>query len=242
MKHVDELSRLAQSSLEQLGVHIADPGALSTCIDHLLWVLEVSRNMNLTSVVDPEEALRVHLVDSLAALPEIGAAPSEGRMVDIGTGGGFPGLPLAVVSGRNAVLLDSVAKKAAAVGDFVAARGIGNVEMFAGRSEAFAAEAGPTASVVVARAVAELSVLVELAAPLLHIGGHLVALKGRPQDLERSRGAAAALLVGMELVSERSYCLPGGGEDRSVLVFRKVGPASLELPRRPGMAKKRPLA
>jgi 16S rRNA (guanine527-N7)-methyltransferase len=109
------------------------------------------------------------------------------------------------------------------------------------RAEEYAAQHPGLASVVVARAVAELAVLAEYAAPLLTEGGHFVAMKGELSESERSAGERAARIAGLERVSERHYELPAGGEKRAVVVFARIGAPEVDLPRRPGRASKRPL-
>ena len=125
------------------------------------------------------DAVRLHIVDSLMVLPEIGDAP-DGMMIDLGSGAGFPGVPLALACGRSTLLLDSVGKKARAVRSFLVELGLdGKVDVYPRRAEEMELDPSNRAAVVVARAVSSLPSLVELASPLLRQGGWLVAMKGR---------------------------------------------------------------
>lgn len=194
----------------------------------------------LTAVRTAEEALGLHVLDSLSAAGEV-VRSVPGRVADLGTGAGFPGIPLAVATGREVVLVESVAKKARFLREAVAELGLG-CTVFHGRSEGLARREPGGFAVVVARAVAELPVLVELAAPLLSPRGRLIAMKGSAAESEIERGAAAGLLAGMELQGVVPVRVPGVHAARVLVVFRRVGDPARALPRRDGMAKKRPLA
>jgi 16S rRNA (guanine527-N7)-methyltransferase len=218
-----------------------DPAGAELLLDHLAWLLHTTALINLTAITDPRTALRLHLIDSLTALPEVVGAP-DGPLLDIGTGGGYPGFPLAVASGRDAVLLDSVGKKAHALAAFLVDRGITSVTTVPSRAEEYAVEAVGDFSVVVARAVGSLASLVELAAPLLKQPGVFVALKGRLDEAELERGNKAGQQVGLTLTAARTLELPGGRESRTVLTYTRTHRPSLTLPRRTGLAQKSPLA
>lgn len=240
MFHVKPIDQLV-TWLDDLGL-VIDEHALHRAARHLAWVLKANERLNLTAPVSWDAAVRLHLLDSLAAVPEVADSP-QGVMVDLGTGGGFPGIPLALAAERQTILMDSVGKKLTALEEYLAAEGLQQqIGVFKGRSEELATIRPRLATVVVARAVAELPVLVELASPLLENGGFLVALKGRPSDEEIAHSISAGRIVGLEEPTIRKYTLPGGDEERAILTYRKVAESTMVLPRRPGMAKKRPLA
>ncbi len=242
MKHLGAShARLLSGLIAEAGLEVTEQ-AQSLALRHLDWVLEKNLTLNLTSVTNPADAVRLHTVDSLMALPEIGDAPG-GMMIDLGSGAGFPGIPLALVSGRHTLLLDSVGKKARAVQECVIELGLdGTVDVWPVRAEQAQLDPANRAGIVIARAVSSLPSLVELAWPLLQQGGWLVAMKGRADEAEVSRGDEAGKLTAMRLLTLREYALPGGGELRSVYVYERVGNASIRLPRRTGLAQRRPLA
>jgi 16S rRNA (guanine527-N7)-methyltransferase len=231
----DELSR----GLDCLGRSISTEAA-DSCLDFLLRVLRANKSVNLTGISDPRSAVRLHLLDSLTAMPEIETS-AEGPILDLGSGGGFPGVPLCVASGRRTVLLDSVAKKTAAVARIIDECGIEGASTICGRAEEVAGGEKNVFAVVVARAVAPLPVLIELAAPFLGVQGRLVALKGRISAEEVSSGDSAAAIAGLKSAGRRDLVLPGGEERRTILVYEKEGPGLVDLPRRTGLAQKRPL-
>ncbi|MET0926571.1 MAG: 16S rRNA (guanine(527)-N(7))-methyltransferase RsmG [Solirubrobacterales bacterium] len=199
---------------------------------------------SLSSVRDPERAWKVHVEDSLSGLELVG---SPERIADLGSGAGFPGLVLAAALPTTSVdLIESVGRKAEFIERAIAAGGFDNARALARRSEEWAAAADPDGGreaydVVTARAVGRLATLAELASPLLRDGGALVAWKGRRDadeeaELERAAEALAMEPERVEAVGERA-----GSRHRHIYRVRKSGPTPASLPRRPGMAKKRPL-
>lgn len=207
---------------------------------HLRLVLEENQRSNLTRIVDWEQGQLLHIEDSLLGLPELLAAP-EGRYADLGTGGGFPGIPLAICSGRETLLVDSVAKKTQALDRIIEALKLSDrVNTYTGRSEELALEQPETFAVITARALSALPSLLELAVPLLQIGGQLICYKTAIESEELEQAALLEEKLGMKLVSSRQEVLSDGETPRSILVFEKVAEPTVKLPRRPGMAQKRP--
>jgi 16S rRNA (guanine527-N7)-methyltransferase len=195
---------------------------------------------SVSSVVD-ERAWRIHVLDSLTGLevPELRAAR---RLADVGAGAGFPGLALAVAAPAVQVdLIESVGRKCEFMRRAVEAAGIANATVLDTRSEDWAASGGREAyDAVTARAVGRLSTLAELASPLLEPNGVLVAWKGKrdadeEQQLERASEALAMVPVAVLDVGDRA-----GSEHRHLHVIRKSGPTPANLPRKAGIAKKRP--
>lgn len=218
--------------------HALAPEALS----RLATLLEVlaSDEHAPTTVRAPGEAVRTHLADSLVALelPEVQRAEV---VADLGAGAGFPGLPLAVALPRATVaLVESNARKCAFIQAAADAAGAANARVVADRAESWEAGIG-TCDVVTARALAPLAVIAEYAAPLLHDGGLLVAWKGRRDDAEERAAAAAADELGLVLEEVRPVVPYAGAEHRHLHLLRKVAPTPTRFPRRPGMARKRPL-
>lgn len=199
-----------------------------------------------TAVRDPERGWRVHVADSLSGL-EVEALRAARRIADLGAGAGFPGLPLAVaLPGSRVDLIEATGRKCEFVRRAIERAGIDNARVVCERSESWAARRPPDGGresydAVAARAVGRLSTVAELASPLLTKGGALVVWKGRRNaDEEAELGQAAARLA-MEVDEVRSVGPYAGSRHRHLHVLRKSGPTPDSLPRRPGMAKKRPL-
>lgn len=205
---------------------------------HLELVIEANKTTNITRISTWDEGMLLHVEDSLVGLPEVEEAP-EGRLVDIGSGAGYPGIPLAIESGRATLLADSVGKKTAILASMVEDLGLDNVEVYTGRIEDLAREKAGVFAVVTARALAQLSVLMELASPLLQDGGRLVCYKANVSDEELQHALSLQERLGMSLVSDRAVEL--GDARRRIISFEKSGRPQINLPRKTGMAQKRPL-
>lgn len=207
---------------------------------HLELVLEENKLSNLTRITDPLAGRILHIEDSLFGYPEFFRAPS-GLYADLGTGGGFPGIPLAIVSGRETVLVDSVSKKIQALRRIVGQLGLSDrITTFAGRAEELALERPNSFAVITARALSSLPSLLELAAPLLQLGGQLICYKAHVDDDELEQSKALEGKLGMKLVSIREGFLSDETTMRTIIVFEKTHDPQVSLPRRPGMAQKRP--
>lgn len=207
---------------------------------HLDLVLQANKTLNLTRIANREEAELLHIEDSLVGLPECQQAP-EGRYADIGSGGGFPGFPLAIVTGRQTLLVESVKKKAEMLEAFAEQLGLSSqVSVYAGRTEELAGHQPEAFSLITARALTALPSLLELASPLLQQGGWLVAYKSDNVDDELEGALGIQDKLGMVLRSDRHVLLSDGSTPRRILVFEKVSEPQVKLPRRPGMAQKRP--
>jgi 16S rRNA (guanine527-N7)-methyltransferase len=191
-----------------------------------------------TSVHERRAVQNVHIADSLVGL-EVDAVREAGRIVDLGSGAGPPGLVLAIARPEaEVVLVESARKKCAWLERTVSALGLENVRVAWARAEEL--EDDPF-DVVTARALAALPVLCEYAAPLLRDGGALVAWKGAVDDREEADGLHAAKVLGLEREEVRAVEPYPGSERRTLHVFRKVGPTPEVYPRRAGIATKRPL-
>jgi len=195
---------------------------------------------SVSSVTD-DRAWQVHVVDSLTGL-EVPELREAGRIADVGAGAGFPGLVLAVsLADAQVDLIDSISRKTAFITHAASEAGIPNATALTTRAEDLArTEARESYDVVTSRAVGRLSTLAELASPLLREGGVLIAWKGRrdaeeEQQVERAAGELAMTPESILDVGHRA-----GSEHRHLHVIRKSGPTPANLPRKPGLAKKRP--
>lgn len=195
-----------------------------------------------TAVSDPGRALDEHIADSLTGL-EVEPLRRASRIADLGAGAGFPGLVLALALPETRVdLVESGRRKAEVIARLAAAAGAGNAHAVALRAEEWADGEGRGAyAAVTARALAALPVLAEYAAPLLEPGGVLVAWKGARDQAEEAAGARAAAELGLEPVEVRGVRPFTAARNRHLHVYSKVGPTPERYPRRPGMARKRPI-
>jgi 16S rRNA (guanine527-N7)-methyltransferase len=193
-----------------------------------------------TAVRDPGEAVDVHIADSLAGL-EVEQLRSAHQIADLGAGAGFPGLVLAAALPRARVtLIESAGRKCEFIRAAATAAGMGNVDVVHARVEEWSPP-GEGCDAVTARALAPLGVLVEYAAPLLRVGGALVAWKAAPDAAEDAVGANAAAEVGLRAVETRAVTPFPDARSRTLHLYLKDRSTPNRFPRRPGVARKRPL-
>jgi len=209
----------------------------------LATVLELlaAERASVSSVTD-DRAWKVHVEDSLTGL-EVAELRTASRIADIGSGAGFPGLVLATAMPRAQVdMIESIGRKTAFITHAAKAAGIPNAFALTARAEDVAREetARDSYDVVTARAVGRLSTLAELAAPLLKEGGVLVAWKGKRDEDEEAQMSRAADSLSMTPEQILDVGHRAGSEHRHLHVIRKSGPTPPDLPRKSGMAKKRP--
>jgi 16S rRNA (guanine527-N7)-methyltransferase len=214
---------------------------LTVLIEHLLYVMERNKQINLTSISTFEEGLLLHLEDSLEGLLEIQRAP-VGKLADMGSGAGFPGIPLALITRRNTFLIESISKKARVLREFIETHSLSScLQVSNTRIEEHSRVNAGQYAVVVARALASQPVLLELASPLLLDNGLLISYKGPLSDEELEQGRSVAPLVGMLEEQIRRFQLSDQKTKRTILCYRKMSPSTIELPRRTGLAQNRPL-
>jgi 16S rRNA (guanine527-N7)-methyltransferase len=227
------------AALERLAQRFGLPDRAPAQLERLLDLV-ASDPLAPTTVRDPSAALDTHVADALVGL-ELEAVRQAGRLADLGSGAGFPGLVLAAALPQAEVaLVESSRRKCAFLERAVAAMGLENVTVVCERAEAWRAGLG-TQDVVTARALAPLNVLVEYAAPLLREGGALVAWKGRRDEREEADGAAAAEQTGLAAAEIRPVEPWDAAEHLHLHLYVKVGSTPNNFPRRPGIASKRPL-
>jgi len=200
-----------------------------------------------TAVRDPEQAADVHLADSLAGLFVVDAALARGLpalVVDVGSGAGLPGIPVAVARPSARVgLVEATERKCAFLRQVVEHLELSNVYVRCARVEELGGEGSRESyGMVLARAVGALPVLAEYAAPLLAMQGELLAWKGRRDGAEERAGAGAALEVGLEPVAVWPVTPYEQSRNRHLHLYRKVRPCPPRFPRRPGVARRNPLA
>lgn len=194
-----------------------------------------------TAVSDPARSIDTHVADSLSGL-EVDALREAESIADIGSGAGFPGLPLAIALPDARVdLVEATRSKCEVIDRLGGACGASNARVVCARVEEWDAGQARCAAVT-ARALAALPVLVEYAAPVLQDGGVLVAWKGARDEDEERAGQAAAAQVGLELEEIRPVEPFKGAHSRHLHTYRKTSPTPEGFPRRPGIAVKRSLA
>lgn len=235
---IDNLVGKLQAYADAFELSLSDDQA-QQCIKHLLYVCQVNEYMNLTRITNIDEAIVLHILDSLLLAKAVDAAPD--KFLDFGTGAGFPGIPFGIYLGSPGILLDSVGKKISAVNVFCNELGLSYLSGVHDRVEAYAKQHKHEFDCVLARAVAALPVLLEYATPLLQQGGHVVFAKANPEASELEAGDRVAKICGLKLIRSLEFDLSCDLGHRTILVYEKYKPASIKLPRAVGMARKNPL-
>ena len=203
------------------------------------YLKEVNQSMNLTRVDSDAEAAERHFVDSLAPL-KAGLIPRGARVLDVGSGAGFPGMPLAIARpDADVTLMDSLGKRVNFLSEAARRAGVRVNAVHARAEEAARGELREAFDVVTARAVARLNVLCELALPFVRVGGVLVAYKGPAADEELAEAAAAIKRLGGGAARVLSADMPG--RDARLVVVKKLTPTPKSFPRRPGEAARKPI-
>lgn len=202
-----------------------------------------SDRMNLTTIRDPLQVTIRHFIDSLSCALVTGDLNKQ-RLVDVGTGAGFPGLPLKILYPRlTLTLADSVAKKTVFLHETVDALGLADVTILAARAEELGQNSDHRERYdwAVARSVAELRTLVEYLLPLVRVGGHALAMKGERYEDEVTGATNAIRQLGGETADIRLIRLPHVDQTHALIALDKVASTDERFPRRVGVPAKRPL-
>lgn len=226
---------------QRIGVRL-DAATVALCERYADLLIERNTTTNLTAITTPFDISRKHFLDSLTALA-VRKWTGRERLVDVGSGAGFPGLALRLaIPGLRVTLVESMGKKARFLEEVTSTLAIDGVEVYNGRAEALARERRDRYDVATARAVGTLGAVIEYLLPFIRVGGDAIAWKGRLQDeLAGARKACAAIggeIVGITSTSDLGLgdTLPG----RSLVVVRKTRPTPPRFPRSAAEAKRRP--
>ena len=201
-------------------------------------VVEQNKVMNLTAITEPAAVAKLHLLDSVSILKCADLAGK--RLIDVGCGAGFPGVPLKIACpGLRLTLLDSLGKRMTWLREDALPKLGVDAECVTARAEEFAQQRRESYDFATSRAVARLPILLELTAPYVKVGGAVLAMKGSAaaEELEESKNAIRQL--GLQL--EKVHHFPVDGADHAVIVLRKIRPTPAQYPRKDNRIKQLPL-
>ncbi|MEE3381845.1 MAG: 16S rRNA (guanine(527)-N(7))-methyltransferase RsmG [Succiniclasticum sp.] len=221
---------LTQEQLDQFGIYYEK-------------LIETNAHLNLTALTSPDDVAVKHFIDSLLAYDPQLMKPGA-TLIDVGTGAGFPGLPLKFyVPELKVTLLDSLEKRLRFLDDVLAATHVKGIRLVHARAEDGGRDPKHRGQydVAVSRAVAKLSVLAEYCLPFVKRGGYFVALKGSKYEAEIAEAQHALAVLGGKLAAARPVHLPGLDDGRAVVVIRKVKDTPAAYPRKAGLPSKKPL-
>ena len=233
---MDAMLSALRAGLPELGVTIPE-GADETLCRFGCELVEQNKVMNLTAITEPEAVAKLHLLDCLTVL---GCADLKGKkLIDVGCGAGFPGVPLKIGCPElDLTLLDSLGKRMNWLEATLPRLGVQATYVTA-RAEEAVADRREKYDFATSRAVARLNILLELTAPYVKVGGAVLAMKGAAGREELSECKNAMKLLGLKLEQEHEF--PFDGTNHMVIVLRKVSPTPAKFPRRYAKIKASPL-
>ena len=236
----EEWKKLLKEQCSNLNIEI-DEKKREQFYNYMQILVKWNENINLTAITEPKEVLQKHFIDSLTILPYI---EENKTIIDVGTGAGFPGIPVKIAKeSTNVVLLDALNKRLNFLNEVINDLELKNIETIHARAE----EAGKNKKlrenfdIAVSRAVAPLNILVEYLLPLVKIGGKCICMKGSNIEEELKNSKKAISILGGEIEKVDEFVLPDSDIKRSVIVIKKIKETPSKYPRKPGTPAKEPL-
>lgn len=233
---------LLKKNADSLGIELNDH-QISQFMRYYEILVEWNSFMNLTGITEYEEVVQKHFTDSLALCKAINLKKVN-NLIDIGTGAGFPGIPLKIVyPDLRITLLDSLQKRIKFLNEVIEQLGLTNIEAIHGRAEDFAKPSMKREKydLCVSRAVANLSSLSEYCIPYVKIGGYFIPYKSGKTEEEIAEAKKAIFVLGGKIEEEVKFVLPDSDISRSLLKIKKVSATPKKYPRKSGMATKEPI-
>ena len=232
---------LLKESAEYYGLSVT-PGQLEKFSKYAELLTEWNEKINLTAIIDPEGIVIKHFSDSLSIMPLI---PREAKtFIDIGTGAGFPGIPLKIMQDHLKVtLLDSLGKRVKFLNEVCEKLSLKGIESFHGRAEDYGTDKNyrEKYDVASARAVASLPVLLEYCLPFVKVGGLFIGMKGPDAKDEINESKKALQVLGGELLEVKNFNLPNSDYERYVVLVKKCRHTPPSYPRKSGKPTKMPI-
>lgn len=204
-------------------------------------LLEWNEKMNLTAITEPDEVILKHFIDSITVEKYIN---KEAKIIDVGTGAGFPGIPLSIIrNDLNITLMDSLNKRIKFLDEVIEKNNLINVDTVHSRAEELARNTDyrEKFDVATSRAVASLNVLLEYMVPFIKVGGYCICMKGSNVDEELNNAKKALDVLNCKVEKVERFNLPGSDYGRNIIIIKKIGETSKKYPRKPGTPAKEPL-
>lgn len=233
---------ILKKGIEDLGI-ITNDEMLNNLKIYREILVEWNQVMNLTGIEDEKEVYIKHFLDSISAVKN-GYIKDGMSLIDVGTGAGFPGMPLRIcLENLKVTLLDSLNKRINFLQEVAKNVGINDIEYIHGRAEDFGKDENyrEQYDIATARAVAGLPVLMEFCVPFVKVGGYFVCLKGPNANLELEESKAAMEVLGVEFIEKINVDLPDSDLNHNILVFKKVKNTPEKYPRKAGKPSKTPI-
>lgn len=235
-----ELKEQLEQELQKIHIEIKEEQK-EAFMTYMNLLIEWNKKMNLTAIKEPEEVISKHFVDSLTILSYI---KEEDSIIDVGTGAGFPGIPIKIMSPSNkVVLLDSLNKRLLFLEEVIQSLELQGIELVHARAE----EGGQnkkyreTFDIATSRAVAPLNILAEYLLPFVKVNGHCIIMKGSNAKEEIEASKEAIKILGGTIENIEELVLPNTNIERSIIILKKIKNTPISYPRKAGTPSKNPL-
>lgn len=218
-----------------------DDNQIKNFYDFMNLLIEKNKVMNLTGITEPKEVILKHFIDSLTVLKYIN---ENDNIIDVGTGAGFPGIPLKIAENSLEItLLDSLNKRINFLNEVIEKINLNKVKTIHGRAEDFGQDFKyrEKYDVAVSRAVAPLNVLLEYMLPFVKVGGKCICMKGSNCDEEIENSRKAIEILGGKIEEIKKFNLPNSDNNRTIFIIKKIQKMSRQYPRKAGIPTKNPL-
>lgn len=235
-----EFKELMKSNLKELNIELSQK-QLEQFYNYMNILIKWNEVMNLTNITEPVEIIQKHFVDSLTILKEIG---NSSKIIDVGTGAGFPGIPIKIAFPETKViLLDSLNKRIKFLNEVIEKLQLKNIETIHGRAEEIAQNKlhREKYDIAVARAVAPLNVLSEYLLPFVRVDGYAICMKGSKGKEEVKDAEKSIEILGGKVLNIEEFCLPKTEMERTIVKIEKVKNTDKKYPRKAGTPSKEPL-
>ncbi|MBQ9298145.1 MAG: 16S rRNA (guanine(527)-N(7))-methyltransferase RsmG [Clostridia bacterium] len=206
--------------------------------EYMNLLIEWNEKINLTAITEPKNIINKHFIDSLTILPYL---KENNKIIDVGTGAGFPGLPIKIANpSLDITLLDSLNKRINFLEEVISKLQLQNIKAVHGRAEEYAKDNREIYDIAVSRAVAELPVLLEYLLPFVKVGGKCICMKGPKamEEIEKSKKALDVLGGKIEKIENIQI---NGEMDRNIIIISKIKPTPTKYPRKAGKPSKEPI-
>ena len=237
----DEFSNKLKNTGIKIGIEINDEETRKF-YKYMELLLEWNNKMNLTAITDPNDIILKHFIDSVIIEKYL---EQDNKLIDVGTGAGFPGVPISIIrNDLQITLMDSLNKRIKFLDEDVEKNKLINVDTVHSRAEELARDKDfrEKFDVATSRAVASLNVLLEYMIPFIKVGGYCICMKGTNIDEEVNNAQKALDLLKCKIEKIDKFVLPGSDYGRSIIIVKKIGKTSDKYPRKPGTPAKEPLA
>lgn len=235
-----EFNRIMKSYTKELNIELSEI-QLNQFYEYMNILIEWNKVMNLTGITDPEEIIIKHFIDSLTVLDKVNKKDS---IIDVGTGAGFPGIPIKIaLPETKVILLDSLNKRIKFLNEVIEQLQLKDIYTIHGRAEDYGKDKKHREKydIAIARAVAPLNILLEYLMPFTKVKGKVLCMKASNSEEEINSSKNAVKVLGGELVDTEEFCIPNTEIKRKIIQVNKVNEINKKYPRKAGTPSKEPL-